>query len=952
MKRLLPLFFPICLFSQPAWINEFHYDNVGADTLEFVEVVVDLSDSILLSEIRFDIYNGLNGKTNFNQTLDQWVPGDTLGNFALFHQLISIQNGPEGFALSDSASLFEFICFEDSFAAVDGPALGHMGELVPVEEGNSTPSGMSLSRSGYGDSTVFFTWGATIATPGSENQYQTLTPCSSPSAPIINMVYETGSGLQFEFDTARCFTDFLIIGSTAGYQSISSLSSATFSSYPIWSGSGLNNSPVQVFFQTNSLEAAIDSLPEDSLLYFTVYGVFDSLLSQPVQYSQTFENRASKLYLTEVMYNPLGGLLNEKDREWIELYNSSEDTVDLTGWGLSSGDEISWLTSPFASIPPKHFLTLGTSTDTTANLGAPVDIQLDPSFRLSNTQDSVCLVSPDGKVVFCFYFGSYYGLSTSDHYSIERLSINAPLYDTANWKESNRYGGTPGAAQNEFRYTRNRWYPENPNGNIIDTLWIGSSVSFDSLFCHQLTVYYDTLTLQPKGLLDADSTYINGCVNFSSDSTGYAQASGKNHCSASGAVIWQYYFLNPGWRLLSCPLRNADFSSFEGSILLNYQGNPLGENLKRWDSNKGTWEGVKNANSTADSCGFLLYLDPNFTLGKSFPVQAHLQGKGWKNHFDTLNTHYNSGPQWGGSFAGQQVEGWALWHNPFPRQLKWSELYNTQSQYLSPAYYAWSSQEDGWEFHNGLIGTQNVSDFIAPGQAFFVRLIDSTIQSVAYDSSMTSLDTLQMVQKSNPYSVLKMDSLGLRTEFLFLLDKPNKTVQFNHSSDVCSPSNEWSMLLQNGLDSIACVMMGLDLKDPSLVPIRKRTFQNWTVELMPLSSLPKVTIECSDSTFELNNNEGPKALPSTFLSVRVHNKPIGIPEVDFPNGLVGYSKGYWIALDNFKKITVYSVAGQKVQTYHSVLPGDKIDVDGPPGLYTLTLETEKGRITVKKVIKN
>ncbi len=952
MKRLLPLLFPLTIFGQSAWINEFHYDNTGADTLEFIEVVVDLSDSLDLSEVRFDIYNGLNGKTNFNQTIDQWVAGDTVGNFALFYQLSSIQNGPEGFALSDSVNLYEFICFEDSFVAVDGPAIGETGVLLPVEEGNTTPIGSSISRCGYGDSTLFLTWNASTATPGLENKFQTLASCASPSAPVINSIYETGSGVHFQFDTAKCFTDFLLLGSTTAYQGVSSLSGNGYSSSDTWVSHGLNNSDIQLYFQTPNLSASLYNLPEDSLIYYTIYGVLDSVIGPPIQYAHTYENRVKNLYLTEIMFNPLGGLLDEKDREWVELYNSSDDTISLLGWGLSSGDETSWLSSTTAKVPPRHFLTLGTNQDTSLNLGTPVDIELDPSFRLSNTQDSVSLVSPSGDKVFTFYFGSTIDLGTSDHYSLERKSLAATLNDTANWEESKRYGGTPGTGGSEYRFSRKRWYPEKPGSLNIDTLWTSSSFTVDSLTCKLLTVYQDTLTILPKGILSADSAYINGVVVLSSDSTGYAQANGKNQCSDSGKTLWEYYFSQPGWRLLSSPLNKSDFSALEQSVLINYDGNPLGENLKRWDSKKGTWTGVKGPTSSADSAGFLLYIDHNFTVGKPFPLVAEVHGKGWKNERDTLQTHYNSGPQWGGNFAGQQTEGWALWHNPFPRQLQWSELYGNQSQYLSPAYYAWSNQEDGWEFHNGLIGTQNVSDYIAPGQAFFVRLIDSTLQTVLIDSSMCSTDTLQMLQKSNSFAVLKLDSLGLKSEYLFFIDTPSKTTQFSPLTDVCSPSNEWSVLLPSVNDSIACVMIGLDLLSASSVAIRPHAFKNWTVELLAHSSLPEVIIECSDSSFTTNTQNGPMALPNLFLRVHIKDKPIGIPEEGFPNGLVGYREGQWIALSNFNKVSLYSSNGQLIRTIQPVSNKEVIEIPGPAGIYTLVLELPNGHSIAKKVFKN
>ena len=50
---------PSQLSAQRMWINEFHYDNVGADVGEFVEVVVEIGTN--LNDIFVQTYNGDNG---------------------------------------------------------------------------------------------------------------------------------------------------------------------------------------------------------------------------------------------------------------------------------------------------------------------------------------------------------------------------------------------------------------------------------------------------------------------------------------------------------------------------------------------------------------------------------------------------------------------------------------------------------------------------------------------------------------------------------------------------------------------------------------------------------------------------------------------------------------------------------------------------------------------------
>src|SRR5690606_16008446 len=150
------------------WINEFHYDNVGTDEGEFVEVAgpggLDLANYILY------LYNGSDG-TVYNQvSLSGVLPFSNCGvGFSVMEFPVNgIQNGsPDGFALvfddGNTVSVVEFISYEGSFLATNGPANGMLSTDVGVEEGTSTPVGFSLQRSGIGTTGNDFTWIGPVA---------------------------------------------------------------------------------------------------------------------------------------------------------------------------------------------------------------------------------------------------------------------------------------------------------------------------------------------------------------------------------------------------------------------------------------------------------------------------------------------------------------------------------------------------------------------------------------------------------------------------------------------------------------------------------------------------------------------------------------------------------------------------------------------------------------------
>ena len=60
-------------FAQNAWINELHYDNASSDVNEMVEVVIENAGSYTLSDFAVYKYNGSNGTTYGNETIDNFT---------------------------------------------------------------------------------------------------------------------------------------------------------------------------------------------------------------------------------------------------------------------------------------------------------------------------------------------------------------------------------------------------------------------------------------------------------------------------------------------------------------------------------------------------------------------------------------------------------------------------------------------------------------------------------------------------------------------------------------------------------------------------------------------------------------------------------------------------------------------------------------------------------------
>jgi hypothetical protein len=176
-KRLLAFGFlsSVCAstWALPVFINEFHYDNVGRDVHEGIELVgladTDLSGWSLL------LYNGSDGAVYDNWSLSGRFSDQQNGYGALyFTGTRPIQNGPDAFALLDNlGAIQQFISYEGAITALSGAATGMESLDVGIGEGGTTPTGYSLQLSGSGSDWSEFAWVAGLASAGAINAGQT-----------------------------------------------------------------------------------------------------------------------------------------------------------------------------------------------------------------------------------------------------------------------------------------------------------------------------------------------------------------------------------------------------------------------------------------------------------------------------------------------------------------------------------------------------------------------------------------------------------------------------------------------------------------------------------------------------------------------------------------------------------------------------------------------------------
>ena len=154
--------FASCLFlltglaqAQAVRFSELHYDNTGTDSGEAIEISGPAGTDVTGWSIV--LYNGNGGATYDTDTLSGVIPATcgARGVVVLMYPANGIQNGgttatgtdsPDAMALVNaSGTVVQFLSYEGSFVAANGPAAGQTSVDIGVRELGNEPAGLSLA---------------------------------------------------------------------------------------------------------------------------------------------------------------------------------------------------------------------------------------------------------------------------------------------------------------------------------------------------------------------------------------------------------------------------------------------------------------------------------------------------------------------------------------------------------------------------------------------------------------------------------------------------------------------------------------------------------------------------------------------------------------------------------------------------------------------------------------
>jgi predicted extracellular nuclease len=392
------------------WINEFHYDNAGDDTGEFIEIAGAAGTDVTgWTIVRYNGGTTTNGLVYTSPgtipTLSGMIPNTTGTGFGILRFDLpkdGLQNGPsDGFALVDAAGkVVEFLSYEGVFKAGNGPAAGMTSTDVGVAETTSTPIGSSISRVGVGDKGSDFRWELTADdTPGAVNTGQTfggvdtVAPTLDGATPADGATgVPAGANIVLDFSEAvfRGSGAITITGSDGSARTVAE-TELSFSSDKVTIDLASNLTPGVTY----SVDIAPGAFKD------AAGNAYAGTLADDIDFTtaEAPPPPPAKIWINEFHYDDAGA----DTGEFIEIVATAGSS--LNGYSLvlyNGNDGRSYATIPLAGLVAYKQGGFGTVKVDAAGMqnGGP-----------NSPADGIALVGPQGVIEFISYEGTFTALN-------------------------------------------------------------------------------------------------------------------------------------------------------------------------------------------------------------------------------------------------------------------------------------------------------------------------------------------------------------------------------------------------------------------------------------------------------------------------------------------------------------------------------------------------------------
>jgi DNA/RNA endonuclease G (NUC1) len=405
-------------------VSEIHYDDVGPDAGERVEISGPAGTD--LSGWKIVPYNGSNGQQYTPvATLNGPITATCGARGVVVAAIAGLQNGePDGLALVDASdAVVEFLSYEGAFTATNGPAAGMTStDIGASESDDATADGRSLQRDGAGDfqGPIAETFGAC------NDNGPPPPPRPLPETRIVEIHYDNGGAnngldvgeaIEIEGPAGTVLTNWkivlyngssgLVYGTTTLTGTIPAKCGARGVSVTTYPSNGIQNGEPDGVALVNESGEVVEFLSYEST-FTALDGPAAGLTSTDIRVRESGATLAgsslqrtgagiwqvpapatfgtcndskepplppsdAKIVVSELMAAPHQALGGASWGEWFEVHNYGAEPVDLAGWTIASQGQPSHRIESSVVVAAGGFAVLGRGADLTLNGGVMID---------------------------------------------------------------------------------------------------------------------------------------------------------------------------------------------------------------------------------------------------------------------------------------------------------------------------------------------------------------------------------------------------------------------------------------------------------------------------------------------------------------------------------------------------------------------------------------------------
>lgn len=281
------------------------------------------------------------------------------------------------------------------------------------------------------------------------------------------------------------------------------------------------------------------------------------------------------------------------DAEFVELFNTSNNYIDLSGWKL--GDASSFGTVGSHIIGPGEYALLVSTTNSTLFAFYPNVVEVTSFPSLNNSSDDIILQDANEVVVDQLSYDlSWYQDEVKEDggYSIEQINPFASCVNASNWKGSDDVlGGTPSAQNSVFDATPDTIGPALVSIEILGTqtvqLNLNEALDAGAISTSNILVEPNLNVVAASAIAPANSsltvsfgTPIDTGVVYTLTITGIADCEGNLQGSDSTQTFVLPFDADSGDFVINEVLFNPYTGGSDYVELVNVTDRPL--NLKGW----------------------------------------------------------------------------------------------------------------------------------------------------------------------------------------------------------------------------------------------------------------------------------------------------------------------------------------------------------------------------------